>query len=267
MMIINGDIINIPILGIAFLLTLIVYSYDRFSGLDEDRASNPERSELLMRKKKHYPYYLASCIGALALLVVFFSTTQLMSLAIFVAVLVSIGILYSVMLKNITKYVPAFKNLLVASEWGATIALLYGLSYNSYTSALTLTFTAFVFLKLFILTVFYDIKDIESDKKRRLKTVPVMLGYTNTLRFLTIMTILSWVILVMGTFLFNLPKLSLFLIPLSAFVFVAIGAMKSNGGKPSKYDLLVSLEYVVWPLGIVIVMAAGNILTYLSAVI
>ena len=259
MMIIHGDKVNIPVLAIGFFLTLIVYSYDRFSSLEEDRATNPERSELLIRKKKQYPYYLASCMGILAILVVFFTKTELISLVIFIVILITVGILYTVMLKNFTKYIPAFKSTLVASEWGATIALLYGISYNSYISAFTLMFTAFVFLKLFILTVFYDIKDIESDARSRLKTVPVMLGYNNTLRLLTISTIVSWIPLVVGTFLFNQPQLSLLLIPFSAFVFVAIGTMRSNHGKPSNYDLLVSLEYIMWPIGIVIVMAIGNV--------
>ena len=267
MMIIHGDRINIPILAIAFLLTLIVYSYDRFSSLEDDRVTNPERSELLIRKKKHYPCYLASCLGMLALLVVFFAKEELMSLAILVVILITIGILYTVMLKNFTKYIPAFKSMLVASEWGATIALLYGISYNSYFSAFTLIFTAFVFIKLFTLTVFYDIKDTESDASSRLKTVPVMLGHNNTLRLLTILTIISWTPLVIGAFLFNQPELSLLLIPCSAFVFVAIGNIRSNRGKPSKCDLLVSLEYIMWPTGIVIVMAIGNVLNYLLAAI
>jgi 4-hydroxybenzoate polyprenyltransferase len=267
MMIIHGDRINIPILAIAFLLTLIVYSYDRFSGLEDDRATNPERSELLIRKKKQYPYYLASCMGILALLVVFFAKRESMSLVIFIAILITVGILYTVMLKNVTRYIPAFKSILVASEWGATIALLYGISYDSYISAFTLIVTAFVFLKLFTLTVYYDIKDIESDASGRLKTVPVMLGYNTSLRLLTILTILSWAPLVVGTFLFSQPGLLLSLIPPSAFVFVAIGTMRSNHGKPSKYDLLVSLEYIMWPVGVVIAMVIGNILNYLMAAI
>jgi 4-hydroxybenzoate polyprenyltransferase len=262
MMIIHGDLINVPILAIAFLLTLIVYSNDRFSGLEEDRATNLERSELLIGKKKRYPYYLASCVVTLAVLVVFFIKTELMSLAIFVAILITIGVLYTVMLKNLTKHIPAFKSILVASEWGTATALLYGISYDSYISVFTLMFAAFVFLKLFTLTVFYDIKDIESDGSGRLKTVPVMLGYNNTLRLLTILTMASWTPLVVGAFLFSQPGLSLLLIPFSTFVFVAIGIMRSNHGKPSKYDLLVSLEYIMWPPGIMIVTAIGSVLNF-----
>jgi len=267
MMIINGDTINIPVLAIASLLTLIVYSYDRFSGLKEDQLTNPERSELLIRKKKNYPYYLASCIGILAVLVVFFTKSELLNMSIFLVVLGTVGILYSLLFKNLTRYIPALKSIIVALEWGATIALLYGISYDSYSSAITRIFTAFVFIKLFILTVFFDIKDIESDAKRGLKTVPVMLGYNNTLCLLIILTILSWTPLITGTFLFGQPILLLILIPFSAFVFVAICAKKSHCGKPSKYDLLVSLEYLLWPAGIVIVAAIGNVLNDLLAAI
>lgn len=257
MMIINGDTINIPVLAIASLLTLIVYSYDRFSGLNEDRLTNPERSEILIRKKKHYPYYLALCIGIIVVLVIFFMKTELLNMAIFLVVIGAVGILYSILLKTLTRYIPAFKSILVASEWGAAIALLYGISYNSYSSAIII-FTTFVFLKILILTVFFDIKDIESDAKRGLKTVPVMLGYNNTLRLLTILTIISWTPLVIGTFLFGQPKLLLILIPFSAFVFVPIITKKVYRGKPSKYDLLALLEYPLWPAGIVIALAIGN---------
>ena len=267
MMIINGDTINIPVLAIAFLLTLIVYSYDRFSGLKEDLLTNPERSELLIRKKKYYPYYLATCIGILAVLVVFFMKAELLNVAIFIGVLAIIGILYSIVLKNLTKYIPAFKSIVVALEWGAATAVLYGFTYHSYSSVLVILFAAFVFLKMFILTVFFDVKDTESDAKRGLKTVPVMLGHNYTLRLLTILTILSWAPLVAGTFLFGQSKLLLILIPFSAFVFVAISTKKSYHGKPSNFDLLVSLEYLFWPAGIVVVAAIGNLLNDLPAAI
>jgi UbiA prenyltransferase family. len=265
MMVIHGDTINIPMLAIASLLTFIVYSYDRFSSLEEDRTTNPERSELLLRKKKRYPYYLASCTGMLGLLVLFFARTEFVSLAAFVLTLAIVGILYTVGLKNFTKYVPGFKNMIVALEWGATIGLLYGISYDSYFSAFNLMFTAYIFLKLFILTVFYDVKDIESDGRKRLKTVPVMLGYNNTMHLLTLLTIISWVPLVVGTFLFNQPKLSLLVIPFSAFTLLAISIMRANHGKPSKYDMLVSLEYIAWPVGIVIAMAISSAANYLMA--
>lgn len=265
MMIIHGDTINIPILAIAFLLTFIVYSYDRFSGLEEDRLTNPERSTLLLRKKQRYPYYLASCTVMLALLVLSFGRTEFVGLSTFVLILISVGILYTVVLKNFTKYIPGFKSVLVASEWGATIWLLYGISYDSYFSVFALMFTAYVFLKSFILTIFHDVKDIESDGRCRLKTVPVMLGYNNTMRLLTLLTIVSWIPLVIGAFLFNQPKLSLLVIPSSAFAFLAIHFMRSNHGKPSKYDLLASLEYIAWPAGIVIALAISNVVNYLMA--
>lgn len=267
MMIIHGDTINIPVLAIASILTLMVYSYDRYSGLKEDLLTNPERSELLLRRKMRYPYYMASCIGLLAILVALFPKTEMLNLIIYLVVLATVGILYPVVLKSLTKYIPGFKSILVASEWGATIALLYGISYNSYDSALTIIFAAFVFMKLFTLTVFYDIKDIESDAKCGLKTVPVMLGYTNTLRFLKIMTALSWIPLVAGVLLFGQPVLLLALIPFSAFVFLAIDKKKAGRGKPSKHDLLVSLEYLLWPAAIVIVTATCNILYYFEAVL
>lgn len=267
MMLIHGDRVNTPLLGIAYLITLIVYSNDRFSGADGDRTTNAERSEHLSRKKKYYPYLLASYLIVLTIVVLFFAKAELMGLAISVIILIAIGVLYTVSLKSVTKYIPAFKNLFIASEWGAATALLYGIFYDSCTSAFTLMFGAFIFLKIFNTSVFFDLKDIESDEPRGLKTMPVLMGYKNTLSLLKILAIISLLPIVAGVFIFSLPQLTLLLLPFSIIVYAVIRIAESNKGKPSKYYILAHLEYIMWPLGIMIGVIVIKVLNYLLAVL
>lgn len=260
MMLIHGDRINIPLLSIAYLITLIVYSYDRVQDLDEDRATNAQRSEYLSRKKKYYPYLLSLYLIALASIVLLFATTELIVLAMSIIILVSIGVLYTISFKSVTKHIPAFKTILIASEWATSTVLLYGIFYHSFISIFTLMFGAFVFLKLFNSSVFFDIRDIESDGQRGLKTIPVLMGYKNTLNLLKLLVIISLLPIVVGVFIFSQPKLTLLLLPFSVIFYMMIRIAESNEGTPLKYYIPAHLEYMLWPLGIMI----GIILIKLS---
>jgi len=252
MMLIYGDRVSIQSLGIAYLITLIVYSYDRVRGLDEDRVTNAQRSEHLSRKRKYYPYLLSLYLVALAVIVLLYATAELIVLAMSAMVLVTIGIFYTTSLKSVTKHIPAFKTILIASEWATTIVLLYGIFYHSFTSIFTLMFGVFIFFKLFISSVFFDIKDTESDRQQGLKTIPVLIGYKNTLNLLKLLLIISLLPIVIGVFIFSQPKLTLLLLPFDIIFYMIIRVAESNEGKPLKYYIPAHLEYMLWPLGIMI---------------
>jgi 4-hydroxybenzoate polyprenyltransferase len=263
MMLIHGDQVNLALLGISYLITIIVYSNDRYSGSDTDRKTNSKRSYYLGKTKRYSRYLLAVYLFILAFIVLCFARPELVGLAISIMLLITIGILYTVGLKSFTKYIPAFKNLFIASEWGVATAILYGIFYHTYLSAFTITFGLLVFLKIVNTSIFFDLKDIDSDGPRGLKTLPVLIGYRNTLNLLKILAVVSMVPVIAGVFIFSMPPLTLLLLPFNAIVYGVIKIAESNKGRPSKYYILAHLEYILWSIGILIAMIVINIKTYL----
>ena len=97
--------------------------------------------------------------------------------------------------------IPALKTLLIAFTWTmATLYLPYLLSNK--TENLSYLILLFIerFLFVFAITVPFDIKDVEEDKKAGWETLPVILGIKNATRIsyvaLAVMIILSGLSLV-----------------------------------------------------------------------
>mgnify|MGYP000052318336 CR=1 FL=1 len=67
----------------------------------------------------------------------------------------------------------------------------------------------FVFLRWIINTAFFDVKDIEADKKDNLKTFPVVLGNKNFLRFIHILNLFSFSPIIIGVYFDTLPSFTL----------------------------------------------------------
>jgi 1,4-dihydroxy-2-naphthoate octaprenyltransferase len=63
---------------------------------------------------------------------------------------------------------------------------------------------------------------MDTDYINGLKTVPVMLGYKRTLKFLAVMTLISWFPIVGEVIVFHLPIMSLLLLLLSVFFLLTL---------------------------------------------
>ena len=92
-----------PVLLIAYLTPLIVYSYNYYGELEKDMATNPERAIHLKKKVKLYPFILGSYLALLALLLVLFANPIMF---IFVVILLFCGIFYTLLFKDLTKQIP-----------------------------------------------------------------------------------------------------------------------------------------------------------------
>jgi len=96
------------------------------------------------------------------------------------------GIFYSFYFKNLTKKIPLFKNFYVAIAFSILVYLslvYYGIYFEN-SNLIIFIFSLFVFIKGFLMQIFLDIKDEESDKKEGLLTLSVIWGRKNVLLFL-----------------------------------------------------------------------------------
>ena len=167
---------------------------------------------------------------------------------IFGLLLLLFGLLYSMYFKKVTEKIVGFKNFYVSFFWASLVIFLvsyYSLPFN----LPVLLLFIFVFLRLLVNTIFFDIKDIESDKKYDLNTIPVMYGKNKTLNYLHIVNIFSFALVMAGVYknIFSISFLSLSIFCFYSFYYI----QKTKNGSINVNKLsyiMVDGEYLFWPM-------------------
>lgn len=248
--------IDLPLLAIAYLIPLIVYSYDYYRDINKDITTNSERASYFTNKSQIYPYIMGSYAVTLAILLVLFSNLMLVS---FILILVIVGVLYTVALKDFTQKIPAFKNIYTALTWSLAGTFFIPLYYSLNFSLVYILIFLFVFLKCLPNIIFFDVKDIASDAQAKLKTIPVLLGKEKSLKFLHGLNILAFIPLFIGIYLKIIP---LFGASMIVFYFYSLyylkKAEKVNGKELRMVSYtLADAEFILWPMVLVVGKLVG----------
>ena len=234
---------------VVYLGTESVYLYNRFKEYEVDFLTNPERTEHIKKYVKYIPFIIFLMTFSAIVIVVYFNK---ISALIFGLLLFFGGLLYSKFLKKITRKIIGFKDFLISFLWATLVIFLAYYYFFSWNFALILMIF-FIFLRLFLNTNFFDMKDIESDIKEGLLTLPVILGKKTMIKFLTIINMLSMIPIIFGVFLDILPNFSLILlltIPYS-FYYLKQTSKESVDLHFLSY-ILVDGEYLLWPIFILL---------------
>jgi len=243
---------DIQIMAMSYLLPLIVYSYDYYKDLKKDNAVDSERTAFLSEKSKKYPFILTSYILTLLFLIFLFSNVKL---TLFIIGLVVSGILYTTAFKVVTKKIPFFKNIYTALTWamGGTFFLIF--YYSMGITAPFLLIFLVIFIRVLINIIFFDLKDIEADKKEGLKTLPAILGKKKSINFLHLMNMFSFLPILIGVYLGWIPNFALALLIFFFYVFYYIQKSKNLEGDNLHRisHTMADSEFVMWP--VVLIMA------------
>lgn len=232
---------DIIIILVSFLLPLIIYSYDYYADMDKDLKTNPERANL--DKKLNYNLIIGYVCFLIGLVIYIFNYM----IILFVLSLFAMGILYASVFKRITLKIPAFKNFYLSfiwSLWGTFLLVMY--NYAGINRRLIMIFL-FIYAKVLLNTIFFDIKDAKSDKKEGLKTLPAVLGIFKTVTYLHILNLLTAFILILGVVLDSLPPYCLLLTIFYLYVFYYLEIIKSKSQTLSKKSMLADLEAIFYP--------------------
>ena len=239
------------ILFVTYLTFYPLYLYNRFKEIKIDYLTNPQRTEHLKVYINQTPLILLLVILVLIGALIYFSNIWAL---IFSLLLVFFGLLYTTTFKNFTKKIPLFKNFYVAISFA--LLVFFPVIYYSYplTNILIfglLIFGVFVYLKAFMMQILLDLKDIASDKKERLLTLPVIFGEKKTFNILKIISLLATVfILLIFSLYFNIfPKPMLMLFLTTPFNFYCFKLVRQK--KYFSY-ILVSGEFILWLILILI---------------
>lgn len=186
---------------VAGLTTFAIYANDRIVDIEHDAASNPRRTAFIARYQRGL-YALAalaygvavalSSLGgpaALAITLLPGITWALYALNVVSHLSTSIGRLKDILIVN---------SLLVAVAWSLTIVFLpLSFANTQFQAGVLLLFVYFV-LGTFINTEISNLKDIESDTRAGVATLPVVLGVRRARQSLYIVALSMFLVLGYG---------------------------------------------------------------------
>lgn len=241
----NNDI-DLGLILTPYLLSQTIYSFNHYLELKEDFESNPERANYLANKS-----ILLPIIGYISLLISALLIYGNIGASIVILFILVFGILYP---KKLTSKIIGFKNVYVAIFWALLIVFLGYYTDNKF-ELIHILLLIFVFLKFVLSTIFFDLKDIESDGKADLKTIPVIFGLRKTICLLNIINILSASMLIIAIYFGIFPVYSAFFIIFFFFYnlyYVTYGVKKSKDVLRYISYVVVDGEYILWYLILII---------------
>ena len=244
-MILLNTTVRWEFLIIAYLGTLCIYNYDHYKEIEIDFINNPDRSSHLNKYKNFLPYILIFYGIGFFILLFYFGNIQSL---VFGGLLLFSSLLYASKVKKMTSKIIGFKNLYTAFSFSLLIiftGIYCGCSFNQ---LLILVFL-FIFLRLFIDTTFCDIKDMDTDRKQNLLTLPLYFGKQNFLILLHIINFMSFLLIFIGIFLGILPFFSIFLFIFYLYCTYYLKKAKNRETNiQSLSGIIVDGEQILWPI-------------------
>jgi 4-hydroxybenzoate polyprenyltransferase len=214
--------------------------------LHKDIETDPDKVKYLHKRKEYYKYILFFYLLLTAIILVILNNIGLLGYFI---IITAGGILYTIVFKELTRTVPGFKSFYVALIWayhGTFFAVFF---YNININILIFIIFTFIFLKSFVNVTFFDIKDIETDNKENLKTLPVIFGKYKTIIILYLLNTLSLILLLYCIYIEILPfymiSLSIFYIYTMYYLYKGRTAKKAELLKYSY--IMADSEFILWP--------------------
>ena len=222
------------------------YLYNRYKEFHKDYLTNPERTKHLKKIVNKLPFIITSFLILLILILVFYSEPTVLFFGLFLLA-ASLSYSYSKGLKNLTRKIPGFKSVFVSLMWASLPAFLV-LYYSASTNIALLLMMSFVFLRLLINTIAFDIKDIDSDKEEGLLTLAIILDKKNITRLLIFLDFLSIVPIVAGILLNYFPFYSLVLIIFtSSYALFSLSTIRNKKISHNlSYNVIIDAELFLW---------------------
>ncbi len=222
--IITEAVLGLPINALAlaavFFSSLVIYSLNRRDDGDIDSINVPERTMFVAKNGQAILAF--ATVGFFASFAYAFFVNSLLFLTMAAGFV--FGLLYNFPLLRPLEGILGFsrlkeplavKNLIVSALYGAFV-LAAVFAAHAQISDLAIILVVFIFLRLFIVSTIFDMRDIEGDSKKSIRTIPVTFGKDKSLMFLNGLNLLTLVLgiaaaVFYGTPLFGAMILSTFL--------------------------------------------------------
>ena len=253
-MIIFNFMIRWEFIPIIYLITQCSYNYNHYKELNIDLTSDSPRAIHLKKYIGSMPYIIFLYgFFYLILLILFGNITSI----IFGIVLFAVSLFFTYKGKKIFSRLTGFKSYYAALTWAMIIP--FSAIYISYPlNSTVLLFSLFVFMRLLVDINFFDIKDIKSDEKAKVRTLVLGLGKEKFLFFLHILNLASFFPIIIGIFFNILPLFTIgfFFLFFYTFYFIQMAKGKLYEIQNISY-IIVDGEYYYWPILIFIMILLG----------
>jgi len=247
--ILMGHFPTVDLLFMAYLFSYGAYTINRSVEIDQDALANPIRTEYLQRRKRYLPGLAVTCFG------VGYALAALRNLTFFIALLMPLllSLMYSVGSNRLEPIIGVkklkerlfVKNLAISFGW-SLIPILVGLYYQEITSILIL-FSPYVFLRLMVNTIFFDVRDRDGDSKFGIRTLPTVYGIRASFAAMTAVDILSTTYTVALVALKMMPMYTAFALFLPAYsASYRWLARRPNANINMLCDTVADGEYAIW---------------------
>ncbi|ADE36467.1 UbiA family prenyltransferase [Methanohalophilus mahii] len=246
--------ISLDFLAAIYLMFYAIYFYDYTTGAEEDKETNSERSVYIDADHNQKKIKLIVCGAALGMSIIYIIWSDLTNMVIGFSILV-LGLLYHSYFKNLTRFIPAFKNFFVSAVWALLVFLLLAYYSQPITSAAILL-SVFIFLRMLKIQILFDLRDTEGDKKKGLLTIPVCMkgNSEKLLNMLNVLNLLTIIVIAYGILTDIIPAASMMILLVFFYGHSYIKDIKAEKNVTSHY-LLAAGEPILWA-GL---MQSGNI--------
>jgi 4-hydroxybenzoate polyprenyltransferase len=243
---------TLDLLIMAYLFSFSAYSINRLSDVDADILSHPDRTFYIKERIKLYR------IAVPLFLFIGYFLAFMRSLLFFISLLLPFifSILYSYGTSVYTQKGKRLKNMLLVKN--ITISLGWSLIpflvsiYYSVLMYQALFFSLFIFLRMIVNTVYFDIRDVQADTEFNVRTIPSVYGISKAIQVISIFDIASAIYIFLSVF-FRLLPLGVYaflLFPAYSFIYRAFG---NRLGRDVSRDLIADGEYILWgPIALIV---------------
>ncbi|MBI3022998.1 MAG: UbiA family prenyltransferase [Thaumarchaeota archaeon] len=237
------------LLLMAYLFSYGAYMMNRTSDIEQDEVSNPARTSHLRGRKRYLPMIVGFCF------VLGYGLALLVSFVFFIALLVPLvlSVAYSVGSKRLVPLIGAsrlkqkllVKNLAISFGW-SLIPFLVGLYYSELTAAL-LFLSPFIFMRLMVNTILFDVRDVRADGNYGVRTLPIVYGTVTSFRLMSLIDLASifYIVTMVATSAMGFYAISLLALPLYSLIY-----RTTLANHQSRINLVCDFvadgEYVLW---------------------
>lgn len=244
-----GFIPTIDLIVAAYLFTFGSYTLNRVRESDDDALSNPERTKFIIGRTKYVNHIIVLCyLGSLSIAIIrspiFFSALMV---PLLLSYLYNIGSKKFVPIMGTSRLKEQFlvKNIVVSAGWGLVVFLTV-IYYNGNLNTTVFSVFIFIFLRVFVNTVFCDIRDVQSDSSIGIRTIPIVFGVKKTKYFLLAVNTLSGIFVFLAVIGGILPPMAHFVNLLTIFgYYYLIRSLRPNADMTYLCDFVAEGEELV----------------------
>jgi 4-hydroxybenzoate polyprenyltransferase len=236
------------LLLMAYLFSFGAYTVNRFADFDQDRVSHPDRTAHLEKRRSALPWVAG------AVFLVGYLLAVLRNLPFFLGLLapLMLALAYSLGSRGMKSALGVsrlkegvlVKNVAISAGW-SLVPVLVGLYYLDLPTAV-FALMPFVFLRLMVNTIFFDLRDVEADRRFGVGTLPSRVGIERSSLVMNLIDLASGAYVAAAAVAGAVPSFALALVLFTPYSMAYRVYARTGRHRDSLRDVAADGEYLLW---------------------